>query len=33
VPELLRPAAGLTLRAHLEKLGEEDRLPADVAVP
>jgi len=27
VPEHLRPAAGLTLRAHLEKLGDEDRLP------
>lgn len=27
VPEHLRPAAGVTLRAHLEKLGDEDRLP------
>ena len=27
VPEHLRPAAGLTLRAHLEKLAEEGRLP------
>ena len=32
VPELLRPAAGLTLRAHLEKLGEEGRPPEDVEV-
>jgi glyoxylase-like metal-dependent hydrolase (beta-lactamase superfamily II) len=29
-PEGLRPAAALTLRAHLEKLGEEGRLPAGV---
>jgi glyoxylase-like metal-dependent hydrolase (beta-lactamase superfamily II) len=28
-PEL-RPAAALTLRAHLEKLGEEGRLPGDL---
>lgn len=28
-PAQLRPAAALTLRAHLEKLGEEGRLPAD----
>jgi glyoxylase-like metal-dependent hydrolase (beta-lactamase superfamily II) len=28
VPEVLRPAAALTLEAHLEKLGEEGRLPA-----
>jgi glyoxylase-like metal-dependent hydrolase (beta-lactamase superfamily II) len=26
----LRPAAALTLRAHLGKLGEEGRLPADL---
>jgi glyoxylase-like metal-dependent hydrolase (beta-lactamase superfamily II) len=32
VPEHLRPAAGLTLRAHLEKLAEEGRLPSDVQV-
>lgn len=30
VPEHLRPAAGLTLRAHLEKLGDEGRLPGDL---
>ena len=30
VPPDLRPAAGLTLRAHLEKLAEEGRLPADL---
>ena len=29
-PADLRPAAGLTLRAHLEKLAEEDRLPEGV---
>ena len=29
VPEHLRGAAALTLAAHLEKLGEEGRLPAD----
>ena len=29
VPEELRPAAALTLAAHLEKLAEEKRLPAD----
>ena len=28
-PEQLRPAAALTLAAHLEKLAEEGRLPAD----
>ncbi len=28
VPQELRPAAALTLAAHLEKLGEEGRLPA-----
>jgi len=27
VPAVLRPAAALTLRAHLEKLEEEQRLP------
>ncbi len=32
VPEHLRSVAGLTLRAHLEKLGEEGRLPPDVVV-
>jgi glyoxylase-like metal-dependent hydrolase (beta-lactamase superfamily II) len=32
VPAELRPAAGLTLRAHLEKLADEGRLPPDVAV-
>lgn len=30
VPERLRFPAGLTLRAHLEKLAEEDRLPGDL---
>jgi len=29
VPPELRPAAGLTLAAHLEKLSEEGRLPSD----
>jgi glyoxylase-like metal-dependent hydrolase (beta-lactamase superfamily II) len=29
VPEALRPAAALTLAAHLEKLSEEGRLPPD----
>jgi glyoxylase-like metal-dependent hydrolase (beta-lactamase superfamily II) len=29
----LRPAATLTLRAHLDKLRDENRLPADLAVP
>ena len=28
-PEHLRPVAALTLRAHMEKLAEEGRLPAD----
>lgn len=32
VPERLRPAAALTLRAHLEKLAEEGRLPDGVSV-
>jgi glyoxylase-like metal-dependent hydrolase (beta-lactamase superfamily II) len=31
-PEL-RPAAAVTLRAHLDKLGEEGRLPPDVELP
>jgi glyoxylase-like metal-dependent hydrolase (beta-lactamase superfamily II) len=30
VPASMRPAAALALRAHLEKLGDEGRLPADV---
>ena len=30
VPHALRLAAGLTLRAHLEKLAEEGRLPGDL---
>ena len=30
VPEELRPAAELTLQAHLDKLAEEGRLPPDV---
>jgi glyoxylase-like metal-dependent hydrolase (beta-lactamase superfamily II) len=30
VPEQLRPAAAVTLRAHMDKLAEEGRLPADV---
>jgi len=30
VPEALRPAAALTLRAHLDKLDEEGRLPSDL---
>jgi len=30
VPATLRPAAALTLEAHLEKLSEEDRLPEGV---
>lgn len=30
VPEVLRPAAGLALRAHLEKLEQERRLPGGV---
>jgi glyoxylase-like metal-dependent hydrolase (beta-lactamase superfamily II) len=29
VPAALRPAAALTLRAHMEKLGEEGRLPGE----
>jgi glyoxylase-like metal-dependent hydrolase (beta-lactamase superfamily II) len=31
VPPELRPAAALSLRAHLEKLAEEGRLPSDLA--
>jgi glyoxylase-like metal-dependent hydrolase (beta-lactamase superfamily II) len=30
VPEVLRPAAALAMEAHLEKLDEEGRLPADL---
>ena len=30
VPAQLRPAAALVMEAHLEKLGAEDRLPADL---
>ncbi|MFL5863402.1 MAG: MBL fold metallo-hydrolase [Solirubrobacteraceae bacterium] len=33
VPELLRPAATVTLAAHLDKLQAEGRLPADVERP
>jgi len=33
VPEILRPAAGVTLAAHLDKLAAEDRLPAGVQRP
>jgi glyoxylase-like metal-dependent hydrolase (beta-lactamase superfamily II) len=33
VPPELRPVAGLTLRAHLEKLREEGRLPGDAGLP
>lgn len=33
VPELLRPAAAVTLAAHLDKLAEEDRLPGGVERP
>ena len=32
-PTALRFAAGVTLRAHLEKLSEEGRLPAGVEIP
>jgi glyoxylase-like metal-dependent hydrolase (beta-lactamase superfamily II) len=32
-PEYLRPAAALTLHAHLRKLAAEDRLPGDVSPP
>ncbi len=30
VPEELRPAAAIAMEAHLEKLGEEGRLPPDI---
>jgi glyoxylase-like metal-dependent hydrolase (beta-lactamase superfamily II) len=33
VPDLLRPAAAVTLAAHLDKLAEEGRLPAGVERP
>ena len=33
VPELLRPAAALTLAAHLDRLGEQGRLPPGVQRP
>jgi glyoxylase-like metal-dependent hydrolase (beta-lactamase superfamily II) len=33
VPEPLRPAAAVTLAAHLDKLADEGRLPADVQRP
>jgi len=33
VPTTLRPAAAVTLRAHLDKLEDERRLPADVERP
>lgn len=33
VPALLRPAAGITLAAHLDKLRDEGRLPAGVERP
>lgn len=33
VPAVLRPAAAVTLAAHLDKLGEEDRLPGAVERP
>jgi glyoxylase-like metal-dependent hydrolase (beta-lactamase superfamily II) len=32
-PAVLRPAAAVTLAAHLDKLGDEGRLPAGVARP
>jgi glyoxylase-like metal-dependent hydrolase (beta-lactamase superfamily II) len=32
-PEFLRPVAAITLRAHLEKLDEEGRLPAEMESP
>ena len=32
-PAILRPAAAVTLAAHLDKLAEEDRLPPDVDRP
>ncbi len=33
VPEILRPAATVTLAAHLDKLDDEGRLPAGVERP
>jgi len=33
VPEPLRPAATVTLAAHLNKLADEQRLPSDVERP
>jgi len=33
VPELMRPAATVTLAAHLDKLADEGRLPAGVERP
>ena len=33
VPDLLRPAAAVTLAAHLDKLYAEGRLPPDVERP
>jgi glyoxylase-like metal-dependent hydrolase (beta-lactamase superfamily II) len=30
VPAVLRPAAGIALEAHLEKLGDEGRVPTDI---
>ncbi len=33
VPEVLRPAAAVTLAAHLDKLGDEGRLPGGVERP
>ena len=33
VPEIMRPAAAVTLAAHLDKLAEEGRLPSDVERP
>jgi glyoxylase-like metal-dependent hydrolase (beta-lactamase superfamily II) len=32
VPESMRPAAGLAMRAHLEKLDAEGRLPDDLDI-
>jgi glyoxylase-like metal-dependent hydrolase (beta-lactamase superfamily II) len=33
VPAQLRPVAAVSLRAHLDKLADEDRLPPDVELP
>ena len=33
VPDMLRPAAAVTLAAHLDKLSDEDRLPSGVERP